>query len=634
MSRGSKSAVIQKAQYYVQYLGWKECKGLGGREFTEPIVKDLVIRRKNEDLPKLTIEVSKKELKIYQLIEHKRGKTEKIKYPTVPAKDLTYVTQGLSPDEDIVACIYLGFNPTTRSAVHVHVYRFDSSSSAELYVKHLNQIISIPEHQDRLAKVEEELVAKGQITPRPRGFMSQYSDGQSTVSGTDLSLSTFDQDLTDEEIRMMNMRLEQKVKVSQQPRGNYSTDMPKPSGSSNGQLGTIDITQWGKDRKAEELWIRSRQEAEEYDEDDIYRLEKEMKQDSLASELKSRLALQKSPILLPPKDYDTVTRTQGNLLGIEQRRCQNEVITGGDKRNSGGDSARGDSDTGSFRYSDDGVHDMCGSRTKDMPGSLERQPASRSEEAKYRESDDLIPVSPRWKTGAQYMPPSAGRPTSPGPSGMSPWEQSANSLGRPRSPARGRARSPGRDRVASPDRSPYSPHQMNPIYDFSGHRAMSPVHQGDPYGDPYSRDHDPRNMRDSRDPRDPRDIRDPREMRDQRDMRDFMDPRDYQKDPRSRKKYTAANLGLANPNRGMRPGPDEGYTSIDSQDPRYGNPYGMHPGGGDPYMMTAEKGKKDRKDKKGKKDKKGGKQRNPGDDIPIDYTLGPAVGQAFNYHRN
>lgn len=35
------------------------------------------------------------------------------------------------------------------------------------------------------------------------------------------------------------------------------------------------------------------------------------------------------PILLPPRDYDTVHRHRGNLAGIEFRRCLNQNIVGG-----------------------------------------------------------------------------------------------------------------------------------------------------------------------------------------------------------------------------------------------------------------------------------------------------------------
>ena len=121
---------IKKAQYYVWYLGWKECRGVYGREHTEPIAKELVYRRKHDVLPKLTIEVSKRELKIVQLVEKRSGKSgggaakvDRLRYPPVPAKDVTYAVQALSPDEDVVACIYLGYNPVSGCAVHVHCYR-------------------------------------------------------------------------------------------------------------------------------------------------------------------------------------------------------------------------------------------------------------------------------------------------------------------------------------------------------------------------------------------------------------------------------------------------------------------------------------------------------------------------------
>lgn len=51
--------------------------------------------------------------------------------------------------------------------------------------------------------------------------------------------------------------------------------------------------------------------------------------DSLAAELKAKLADPKlAPILLPPKDYDTLSRRQGKLTGIEQRRSTNPQLVG------------------------------------------------------------------------------------------------------------------------------------------------------------------------------------------------------------------------------------------------------------------------------------------------------------------
>ncbi|XP_057317887.1 uncharacterized protein LOC130662927 [Microplitis mediator] len=57
--------------------------------------------------------------------------------------------------------------------------------------------------------------------------------------------------------------------------------------------------------------------------------------ESLAAELRAKLGRGNSgdndvgPILLPPRDYDTVHRHRGNLAGIEFRRCLNQNIVGG-----------------------------------------------------------------------------------------------------------------------------------------------------------------------------------------------------------------------------------------------------------------------------------------------------------------
>lgn len=42
--------------------------------------------------------------------------------------------------------------------------------------------------------------------------------------------------------------------------------------------------------------------------------------DSLAAELKAKLNGNGPPLLLPPRDYDTISRSQGNLTAVEMRR--------------------------------------------------------------------------------------------------------------------------------------------------------------------------------------------------------------------------------------------------------------------------------------------------------------------------
>ncbi len=49
--------VCMNISVFRRYLGWRECRGVWGREFTEPIARNLIHTRRQEDLPKLTLEV-------------------------------------------------------------------------------------------------------------------------------------------------------------------------------------------------------------------------------------------------------------------------------------------------------------------------------------------------------------------------------------------------------------------------------------------------------------------------------------------------------------------------------------------------------------------------------------------------
>nr|XP_023015404.1 uncharacterized protein LOC111504914 [Leptinotarsa decemlineata] len=69
--------------------------------------------------------------------------------------------------------------------------------------------------------------------------------------------------------------------------------------------------------------------------------------DSVAAELREKLGKKNSPILLPPRDYDTVHRTKGNLTGIELRRCLNANIVGQNVKGRRIESSGGSSGIGS-----------------------------------------------------------------------------------------------------------------------------------------------------------------------------------------------------------------------------------------------------------------------------------------------
>ncbi|XP_044260318.1 uncharacterized protein LOC123008536 [Tribolium madens] len=69
--------------------------------------------------------------------------------------------------------------------------------------------------------------------------------------------------------------------------------------------------------------------------------------DSVAAELREKLAKNNVPILLPPRDYDTVHRQKGNLTGIELRRCLNANIVGQNAKGRRLESSGGSSGIGS-----------------------------------------------------------------------------------------------------------------------------------------------------------------------------------------------------------------------------------------------------------------------------------------------
>ena len=47
----------------------------------------------------------------------------------------------------------------------------------------------------------------------------------------------------------------------------------------------------------------------------------------MAAELREKLG-GKQPLLLPPRDYDTMHRSKGNIIGIEERKSLNPKIVG------------------------------------------------------------------------------------------------------------------------------------------------------------------------------------------------------------------------------------------------------------------------------------------------------------------
>lgn len=283
---------IKKSSYYVWFLGAQESKGLRGAEYMHPVVKSLVQRERDVEPFKVTLQVSHKGLKIIQNIppaatapgtkpSSKSSKPEVIKH-FIPHHAVTCVLQ----DEDIVSCILLLYNPVTKCPVHVHAYRCDSVETAEILRGQLQTLIERPENQKKLSEIETRLRSKGLLLPPP----SQSSRPVPTSSSARRVHSGGGSD----------------------GRSTSTRESESSGGSSSERLSGVG----GHQERIASLY------------------------DSLAAELREKLGTggdgkirHHAPILLPPRDYDTVHRQKGNLTATELRRCLNANIVGVNVKN-------------------------------------------------------------------------------------------------------------------------------------------------------------------------------------------------------------------------------------------------------------------------------------------------------------
>lgn len=256
----------KKSQFYVEYLGWKESRGLRGSENVSPVVVYLLSRYQNArrtiTLPKLTIQVSRnKGLKISSqevVEEKKRKKIKTVKYPTIPANDIAYASQAPQPNQNVVSCIYLGYHPKTEKYAHVHVYSFDRTETAVKFVGLLNQIIEIPNNVKRLASIELDLIAKRQMEP---SVSMRHDDAQGNHVGVAYGISE---------------------RHTTSSGNSIHSDDARFSGGSD------DI------------------------DPDLKSLADVLPYDSVTAELQQRLANKTEPLLIPPKDYSTILRKHGD----------------------------------------------------------------------------------------------------------------------------------------------------------------------------------------------------------------------------------------------------------------------------------------------------------------------------------
>uniref|UniRef100_A0A1I8JVN9 PID domain-containing protein n=1 Tax=Anopheles quadriannulatus TaxID=34691 RepID=A0A1I8JVN9_ANOQN len=146
---------VQKASYYVWFLGAQEAKALRGTRTLLPMIPRMVEKSKEQEPLKVTLQVSHKGLKIVQ------GSAKHF----IPHGAITCSVQ----TEDIVACTLLLYNPATKCPLHVHAYRCDSELTAQALHDQLQVLINRPENQKRFTELEARLGLAAQLTGGPCG---------------------------------------------------------------------------------------------------------------------------------------------------------------------------------------------------------------------------------------------------------------------------------------------------------------------------------------------------------------------------------------------------------------------------------------------------------------------------------
>jgi len=338
----------RKGKYTALYVASSPCYELPSVDDIAVGVRDLVRGGPTSSaaLPRLTLTVSGKGFKVVrhaapvladtgarrQRRAHRpeRG-VDKVRHSL---SDIVLVGQGVDSDVRAAAALVLhGFDSDISSWLHVHVYWFDDGGpeTAARFVRQISELIDTPQHRDDVKQLENRMIASGQIRPRshkpPVDFAVQP---RMNVNGRSNKADKYVRRRLSATAAAVYRQPE--VEICRQNSCKTSEDdckwpesQSRVSRMSCSDLSNAEYMMWSHDQTTYVDGDGARQTP--------VSLAVPTSVASLASELKARLATG-APILLPPKDYDTVTRSRGNLNGIEDRRCVNVNVVGGRTRRS------------------------------------------------------------------------------------------------------------------------------------------------------------------------------------------------------------------------------------------------------------------------------------------------------------
>lgn len=295
---------VQKASYYVWFLGAEEAKGLRGERVINSVLPYLIDRSRGQEPLKVTLQVSHKGIKILQ------GSSKHF----IPHSAITSSVQ----TDDIVACVLLLYNPATKCPLHVHAYRCDSESTAETLHQQLQILINRPENQKRFEELETRL---GILPPLP-------TSGNKSTSSATAHISNKETQPHSQKLSQHYQSQQQQPQKHQQRRHDtspkrFSSSLGSDTGNSTRESECSEENSGSSPISRSPPIVKPAVVPLPQPNNELF--------DSLAAELRAKLNGNGPPILLPPRDYDTVHRSKGNLTAIELRRCRNALIVGGTK---------------------------------------------------------------------------------------------------------------------------------------------------------------------------------------------------------------------------------------------------------------------------------------------------------------
>lgn len=188
------------ATYEAQYLGWKPCETMTFNSSVKSLVEEILRERQVDGAGTniMHITLTLKELKIVQylsrLATRSGPKMEKYRFPPIPSNDITFAQQ-CSPPE-VVATIILGYSATSKQYLHVHVFRFNKKEMAANFQSNAMDIVNQLVNKKRLAKIRDDLIEGGHLTPDVARSQSESSHMRSkSTDGQEVALNSLAKEL-------------------------------------------------------------------------------------------------------------------------------------------------------------------------------------------------------------------------------------------------------------------------------------------------------------------------------------------------------------------------------------------------------------------------------------------------------